>query len=395
MVAPTTNAPWARWPAAILVNRRGAIIELLRRVAGWPPASPGGRAIVSQARPIALDVMGGDLGPGEIVAGAIDAARRDQAGVILVGRQSDIERELGRRGGQPPGIEVVDAPDVIAMDEHPVTAVRTKPGSSMVVGMGLVRAGRAGGFVSTGNSGAVMTAALFGLGRIRGVERPALAMIFPTLRGHCVLVDVGANVDCKAEQLLQFAIMGATYLERVFDVPCPRVGLLSNGEESSKGNALVREAHGLLSASALNFIGNVEGKDIHRHLADVVVMDGFTGNVVLKLGEGLGSFMKQMIGEEARRDLLGMIGGLLLKPAFRRVGRRVDYDEYGGAPLLGVAGVCIVAHGRSNAKAIRSALRVARHASDVDLPAAIRAGIEHVHAPRGSSVDSVERAPTV
>jgi glycerol-3-phosphate acyltransferase PlsX len=320
--------------------------------------------------------MGGDLGSAELVRGAVQAARDDGAFVTLVGGSAESAATLARAGGRPPGIDVVDAPDVIDMTEQPVHAVRSKPRSSMVVAMELLRAGEASAFVSPGNTGAVMAAALFTLRRVRGVERPALAQIFPTLRGHCLLVDVGANVDCKPEYLLQFGVMGATYLERVFDRPSPRVGLLSNGEEDSKGNALVREAHPLLRGSRLNFIGNIEGRDIPMHAADVVVMDGFTGNVALKLGEGCGSFMKQLIREEARRDPLSMLGGLLLTPALRRVSRRVDYEEYGGAPLLGVQGVCIVAHGRSNAKAIRSALRVARHAAETELPEAIRIGIQ-------------------
>jgi glycerol-3-phosphate acyltransferase PlsX len=320
--------------------------------------------------------MGGDLGPAELVRGAVEAAREDGALVTLVGRATEIEPALKHLGSTPPGVDVVDAPDVIEMTEQPVNAVRGKPRSSMVVAMELLRSGEASGFVSPGNTGAVMAAALFTLRRVRGVERPALAQIFPTLRGHCLLVDVGANVDCKPEYLLQFGIMGAIYLERVFDRPNPRVALVSNGEESSKGNALVREAHPLLRASRLNFVGNVEGRDIPMHAADVVVMDGFTGNVALKLGEGCGSFMKQLIREEARRDPLSMLGGLLLTRAFQRVSRRVDYEEYGGAPLLGVQGVCIVAHGRSNSKAIRSAIRVARHAAAIDLPEAIRVGIQ-------------------
>jgi glycerol-3-phosphate acyltransferase PlsX len=337
---------------------------------------PRSQAIASATLRIALDVMGGDLGPAELVRGAIQAVREDGARVTLVGRIADIEPVLVRSGSPVPGLDVVDAPDVIEMTEQPVNAVRAKPRSSMVVAMELLRAGRADGFVSTGNTGAVMAAALFTLRRVRGVERPALAQIFPTLRGHCLLVDVGANVDCKPEHLLQFGVMGATYLERVFDRPRPRVGLLSNGEESSKGNALVRDAHPLLQASRLNFVGNVEGRDIPAHGADVVVTDGFTGNVALKLGEGCGSFLKQLIGEEARRDPISILGALLLRPALNRVSRRIDYEEYGGAPLLGVQGVCIVAHGRSNAKAIRSALRVARHAAETELPEAIRVGIE-------------------
>ncbi len=325
---------------------------------------------------IALDVMGGELGLTEMIAGAVASVREDGGHIQLVGRTSDIERELTKQGGAHGRLVIVDAPDVIAMDDPPVTAAKGKPGSSIVVGLSLVRSGEAQGFVSPGNSGAIMAAALFRLGRIRGVERPALATVFPTLTGYCLLVDVGANVDCRPEQLVQFGIMGATYSERVLKIASPRVGLLSNGEESSKGNALIRDTHPLLAASGLRFVGNVEGKDLHQHAADVIVMDGFTGNVVLKLAEGLGSFMKQMIREEARRDLIGTLGGLLLRPAFKRLGRRVDYDEYGGAPLLGVEGVCIISHGRSNAKAIRSALRVAKQAAETGLTDAIRQGIQ-------------------
>ena len=335
---------------------------------------------------IALDVMGGDLGPAEIVAGAVQAAREDGAEVTLVGRASDIEPALAKLGGAPSGIAVVDAPDVIEMHDQPVTAVRSKPRSSMVVGVGLVGSGEASSFVTPGNTGAAMAAALFGLRRVPGVERPALATIFPTLRGHCLLVDVGANVDCKPEHLLQFGVMGAAYLERVFDRPRPRVALLSNGEEDTKGNALVHDTYPLLKASQLNFVGNVEGKDITQHAADVVVMDGFVGNAVLKHGEGCGIFYAQMIREEARRDPISMLGGLLMKRAFGRIRQRTDYDEYGGAPLLGVQGVCIVAHGRSNAKAIRSALRVARHAAEMDLTGAIRASIEANARPEGAAV---------
>ncbi len=335
---------------------------------------------------IALDVMGGDLGPGEIVAGAVQAAREDGAEVTLVGRAADIERALRGLGGRPTGLDVVHAPDVIEMDDQPVNAVRAKPQSSMVLGIGLLRAGEASSFVTPGNTGAAMAAALFGLRRIPGVERPALATIFPTLRGHCLLVDVGANVDCKPDHLLQFAVMGAAYLERVFDRQYPRVALLSNGEEDTKGNALVHDAYPLLRGSQLNFVGNVEGKDITQHAADVIVMDGFVGNVVLKHGEGCAKLLGQLIDEEARRDPISMLGGLLMKRAFGRVRRRTDYDEYGGAPLLGVQGVCIVAHGRSNAKAIRSALRVARHAAEAYLTGAIRAGIEAHARPEGAAV---------
>ena len=324
---------------------------------------------------IALDAMGGDRAPRDIVAGAVAAAREDGHELLLVGQPEAIERELARLGGKPPGIELVAAPDVIGTDEEPVRAVRAKPESSIVVGLDLVRSGRASGFVSAGNTGAVMTAALFGLRRIRGVERPALATLYPTLQGTCLLVDVGANADCRPEQLVQFAIMGAIYLEKALDRPNPRVGLLSIGEEDTKGNALVRDAHALLRSAPINFVGNIEGKDIPRHAADVVVMDGFTGNVVLKVGESAAMFVKELLSQEARRDPLSLLGGLLLQPALRRVGRRVDYDEYGGAPLLGVDGVVAKAHGRSSVKAIRNALRVARHAVEANLVEAIRTGV--------------------
>lgn len=320
--------------------------------------------------------MGGDRGPREVIAGGVAAARDDGADLVLVGRGSLIEAELVRLGAAAFGLEVVDAPDVIEMDESPLTAVRAKPESSIVVGVGLVRSGRASGFVSPGNSGAVMAAAVFGMRRIPGVERPALATLFPTLQGRCLLVDVGANVDCKPEQLLQFGIMGATYFELMFDRPSPRVGLLSNGEEEGKGNAAVREAFDLFRASRLNFVGNVEGKDLGHHLADVVVMDGFVGNVTLKVAEGTYAFVRQLIGEEAKKTPLGILGGLLLMPTIRRLGRRIDWEEFGGAPLLGVDGVCAIAHGRSDARAIRSAVRVARHAAEAGLPEAIRRGIE-------------------
>jgi glycerol-3-phosphate acyltransferase PlsX len=324
---------------------------------------------------IALDVMGGDQGPAEPVAGAVQAAREDGVKVLLVGRRAVIEAELAKHPGPPAGLEIVDAPDVVEMTDQPAQAVRAKPESSLVVGLAQVRSGRASGFVSPGNSGAVMVAALLGLRRIRGVERPAIATPFPTLQGHCLVCDVGANVDCRPEQLVQFGIMGSAYVERVFGRPRPRIGLLSNGEEDSKGNALVREAHQLLRESGVNFVGNVEGKDIFQHRADVIVMDGFTGNVVLKVAEASGAFVSELIKQEAKRNLLGVLGGLMLKPASARVRRRIDYDEYGGGPLLGVDGVCIIAHGRSNAKAIRSALRVARHAAETGLTEAIRTGI--------------------
>jgi len=326
--------------------------------------------------PIALDVMGGDRGTAELVAGGVAAVRQDGASIAMVGRRTEIEAALAAVKATDLSIEIVDAPDVIEMSDNPVATVRARPQSSIVVGVAGVRAGQAAGFVSTGNSGAVMAAAVLGLGRVRGVDRPALASAFPTLHGYCLLCDIGANLDCRPENLLQFGVMASTYWERVFGVTNPRVGLLSNGEEDSKGNTLVRETHALLRQSSVNFVGNVEGKDIPHHSADVILMDGFTGNVLLKTAEGTATLVREVIRQEARRSLLGSIGGLLMKGAFRRISRRLDYQEYGGAPLLGVNGICIIAHGRSDARAVRSAIRVARHAAESGLTEAVRSAVQ-------------------
>ncbi|HEY8475263.1 MAG TPA: phosphate acyltransferase PlsX [Chloroflexota bacterium] len=324
---------------------------------------------------IALDAMGGDHAPRVPVEGAVQAVATLGVEVLLVGQPDALERELARFAPVPPGVQVVPAPDAIGMDEHPVAAVRQKPGSSLVVGLKLVRDGEAAAFVSAGNTGAVMAGALFILGRLPDVDRPPLATVFPTLHGHCLLLDVGANADCRPEHLVQFALMGSVYQERVLGRPEPRVALLSIGEEETKGNLLTVEAHRLLRASALRFVGNVEGKDVPHGVADVIVCDGFVGNVVIKLAEGLGGAIFQVVREEVSRDALGRLAGLLLRPAFRRVRRRFDYAEYGGAPLLGVRGVVIVAHGRSNATAIRNAIRVAQRAVDEGLVQRIEEGL--------------------
>jgi glycerol-3-phosphate acyltransferase PlsX len=239
----------------------------------------------------------------------------------------------------------------------------------------MVRSGEASAFVSAGNSGAVMAAALFGLGRIQGVERPAIGTVFPTASGRCFVVDVGANADCKPEYLVQFAIMGSAFAERVMGIQRPRVGLLSNGEEETKGNTLVQAVYPLLRASALNFVGNVEGKDIPAGAADVIVTDGFSGNIVIKLSEGVGSTLFDLLKTELTAKLQYKLAALVLKPAFRRVARKLDYAEYGGANLLGVNGPVVVAHGRSNARAIRNALRVASQSVEQQLVQAIKDGV--------------------
>jgi len=324
---------------------------------------------------IALDAMGGDYAPPVAVEGGVWAAREYGIEVILIGREGDVQRELAKYDTSGLSVPIVHASQVIEMEEHPAAAVKAKQDSSMVVGMDLVKRGEADVFVSAGNSGGVMAAALFRLGRIRGIKRPALSTIYPTTTGLCFMLDVGANTDCKPEYLLQFAYMGVAYAERVLGIVNPRVGIVSNGEEETKGSILVQEAHQMLKKSGLNFIGNVEGKDIPAGMADVVVTDGFTGNVIAKLSEGLATSLLGIIKEEVKKSPLATVGALLSKPAFDKVKKRLDYAEFGGAPLLGVDGVVIVAHGRSNAKAIKNAIGVARQAVEGRMVEIIKEGI--------------------
>lgn len=324
---------------------------------------------------VALDAMGGDRAPIETVAGAVLAARELGISVTLVGPHDVVAAELARHNPGKLPLDVVDAPDVIGMAEHPVQAIRRLPGASMNVAMRLVKDGVADGFVSAGNTGAAVVVGLFGLGRIPGVDRPALASVFPTARGCCLIVDVGANVDCRPGHLLQFAVMGERYSRLVLGVEKPQVGLLSNGEEETKGNTVVQDVHQLLKAADLNFVGNVEGKDIPRGVADVIVCDGFVGNVAIKLAEGIGEFAFALLREELTASPLGMLGALLLRPGLRRIKHRMDYQEYGGAPLLGVNGIVIVAHGRSGARGIRSAIRVASQAITAKLHLALAADL--------------------
>lgn len=323
---------------------------------------------------IAVDAMGGDLGPAEVVKGAVRAAREYNVEILLVGRRSELEREIAKHSGT--ALPIVHADEVVEMRDHPTAALRTKPNSSIAVGLGLVKERKADGFVSTGNTGAVMATALFTLGRIAGIERPALAIVLPTMTGKVLLIDIGANADCKPSYLVQFALMGSIYYRKAFAVTDPRVGLLSIGEEETKGNQLVVEAHALLRSSpSINFVGNVEGKDIPAGVADVVVTDGFVGNVVVKLCEGLGVFILRILKEELTRGRFSKVLAGLLAPNLRRVLNRVDYAEWGGSPLLGVDGVCIIAHGRSNAKAVKNAIRVAVQASEQKIVAAIKEGL--------------------
>ncbi len=312
---------------------------------------------------VALDAMGGDHAPAEIVAGAVQAARELSASVILTGPEQVVRAELAKHETAGLDITVEDAPEVVAMDEHPSDSLKKKQ-SSMAVAVRLAKEGRASAAVSAGNSGAMMAAALFGLGRVRGIDRPALGIPFPARGGVCLLLDVGANADCRPQHLVQFALMGSAYAGQVYKIARPRVGLLSIGEEEGKGNQLVKETTPLLKEAAslagLNFIGNVEGKDLPAGAADVVVCDGFTGNVALKLSEGLARMIRDMLRDAAYSSTRAKIGGALLKPALERQFAAIDWRETGGSLLMGLKGVALIGHGRSDARAIRSAVRTAR-----------------------------------
>lgn len=330
---------------------------------------------------VALDAMGGDRGPQVNVEGAIAVAREVGVAVTLVGEESLLAELLAAQavGGLP--LSIHHAPESVEMGESPTAALRRKKRSSIRVGLDLVRQGHADAFVSAGNTGAVMATAFMVLGGLPGVERPAIAVIMPTLTGQAVLLDAGATVDCKARHLVQFAVMGKVYARDILGRPEPQVGLLSIGEEESKGNELTREAFkGLEEQPGLNFIGNVEGREVFAGNADVIVCDGFTGNVALKISEGLADALLHLLKGELQADLLSRAGALLLVPAFRRFRRRVDYAEWGGAPLLGVDGVCVISHGRSTAKAIKNAIRVAAGCVSNGVIGHIREGIAGVGA---------------
>ncbi len=310
---------------------------------------------------IAVDAMGGDTAPKTEVEGAIRAVRSLDIRVILVGREDLLRKELAQHEGVADlPIEIRHASERITMEDSAAKAMRTKRDSSIRVATRLVREGVAHGVVSAGNTGAVMATSKMVQGMIPGVERPALASAFPTLKGRPVIViDVGANVDCSARMLAQFAVMGDIYSRVIFRTDRPRVGLLSIGEEELKGNELTRSATPLLKSLPINFIGNVEGRDIYAGETDVIVCDGFIGNVALKVSEGLVDMIKSMLQESLKATITRQVGYLLARTAFTDFKKRVDYSEFGGAPLLGVKGVCIITHGRSNANAIKNSIRVA------------------------------------
>jgi len=328
---------------------------------------------------IAVDAMGGDYAPQEIVAGAYESARQVSFEIVLVGDTEQIEAHLPKRG-RPSNLHIHHASQVVTMEDSPVMAIRRKRDSSLVVAAKLVKEGKADALVSMGNTGAVGVVAKLLWGSLPYVDRPAIATVLPTYTGRCVLLDSGATVDCSPRQLLDFALMGQIYAAQVLDIPNPRVGLLNIGEEATKGNSVTKEAYQLLMTHLKeDFVGNVEGKTFFEGVADVVVCDGFVGNVFLKTGEGVAETVLKIIKEELTRNRLNMIPLALLKPAFERIKRRLDYREYGGAPLLGVDGVCIIGHGRSDRYAVRQAISVAAQAVANRLVPTLRHALSLLH----------------
>ncbi len=323
---------------------------------------------------IAVDAMGGDTGPRVVVPGAIDAvrARPGELKLLLVGREEEIRPFLGDI--DPSWVEIVHASENIEMNEAPAQAIRTKGDASIPVALRLIREGRADAMVSAGNTGAVVAGSLLTIGRLHGISRPAISTLWPNKRNGAVVLDVGANHECTPKNLVQFAIMGAVFAQVHIGVEKPRVGLLNIGEEKSKGNDLVRDSYALLEADPrINFVGNVEGRDVFDGAADVVVCDGFVGNVILKFSESIYSFLAHLVRDEIKRGFLAKAGALLMKGAFRSVRSQLDYAEYGGAPLLGVKGVVIISHGKSSRRAIRNAVLVAAKSIDADINRKIEA----------------------
>jgi glycerol-3-phosphate acyltransferase PlsX len=327
---------------------------------------------------IALDAMGGDKAPIGIVEGAFEAAREasERVEVVLVGRRDILEAHIRAQRLEAPNVEIVDASEVIEMSESPATAIRRKRASSIAVGMNLHREGKVKAFVSAGNTGAVVASSLLTLGRLPGIERPAIAINLPTKNRGTILIDGGANSDCDPHNLLQFGFMGSVYAETSFGKENPRVALLSIGEEKSKGNELTRGSYELLEKSGLNFVGHVEGRDVFTGAADVVVTDGFVGNVLLKFTESIIYYINTLIREEVGKSFLAKIGAGLMKPVFRGVRRKLDYAEYGGMPLLGVNGVVIIGHGKSSSRAIKNAVLAAEHFVSGGVNEGIRQRIE-------------------
>ncbi|UCH59002.1 MAG: phosphate acyltransferase PlsX [Anaerolineales bacterium] len=324
---------------------------------------------------VVVDAMGSDARPEPEILGALQAVKQFGDPVILVGDEEQIMPRINQLGSSSL-IRVVHAPETLEMTDKPAENARRKAQNSMAIGMDLIKSGEGQVFVTMGNTGGAMANALFRLGRIRGVKRPALTQLFPVRTGHCVVTDIGANADCKPEYLLQFAIMGSVYAEKMLSISKPRVGLLSNGEEPGKGNDLVKAAFPLLQASGLNFIGNVEGKELFGGHVDVVVTDGFTGNIMLKSSEAVAKLITDTLRQELTRSLQTKIGALLSKSAFTKLKQMLDPAEYGAAPLLGINGLVFVGHGRSDERAILNAIRVARQAVKADLLISLQNSIQ-------------------
>ena len=327
---------------------------------------------------IAVDAMGGDHAPGAVVRGAVEAAGENVA-IRLVGSAASIERELARRGGPSDRIRVEHAEEAVGMSEPATTPIRRKPRSSIRRCAELVAAGEAEAMVSAGNTGAAVISARMEIGTLEGVDRPALAAVFPSRSGRTVLLDVGANVDSKPSHLRQFAVMGHFYACEILGLAEPRIGLLSIGEEDDKGSGLTREVQSVLKTTGLNFVGNVEGRDLFSGAVDVVVCDGFVGNVVLKSAEGMAELITEMTREELARSWRARLGLALARPAIEALQRRTDYEELGAVPLLGVRGGCFIAHGRSSSRAVASAIRSAAEFSAARIPVKIRDSVAELH----------------
>jgi glycerol-3-phosphate acyltransferase PlsX len=344
---------------------------------------------VSNRARIAVDAMGGDYAPNEIIAGSIRASEELDVDVLLVGNSEQIEAYF-QHHPRPKNVEIVNAEDVITMEEEPLTGIRRKPKASINVAMDLVKQKRADAVVSAGHSGAAMAAALLRLGRLKGIDRPAIGAVLPTmLAGKSVIIlDVGANVDCKPKYLEQFAIMGTIYSKYVMGMDDPKVGLLNIGEESSKGDDLALKTYELLQANdRIPFIGNAEGRDVLSGQFDVIVCDGFVGNVLLKFAEAVGGIILQILKEELPRGIRGQIGAAVLKPNLKRIKQRVDHAEHGGALLFGVDGVCVISHGSSQAPSIFNAIRQAKSAVDNRVSDRIQAYNDHHHQQQLSLTD--------
>jgi len=328
---------------------------------------------------IALDAMGGDHGPQELIAGALLAVDQADVSIHLVGDEILLKKHLesvSAREESLSRLKIVHAPTVVGMDENPVDAIRKKKDSSIMVAFDLVKRGETAAAVSAGNSGATLAAAVRKLGRLKNVARPGLASIFPTMKGPVVIMDVGANVECRPVHLYQFAIMASAF-SRLYKVDLPRVGLLTIGEEASKGNSLVRETYALLKQSHLNFIGNVEGRDVFQGDVDVIICDGFVGNICLKISEGLAEAAMKMLKDEIVKSSRAKLGYLLARPAFQNFKKRVDYATYGGAPLLGIKGTGIICHGKSSSHAIQNAILEALEMEKLNINEAISRDLEN------------------